>query len=301
MKRVIFHHNDNDGKAAAAIVYQVFKEQICSGDITLDDISFLQVDYNKSIPVADLIDEGDCVFILDYSFTKATVHNLIDISKKAKMVYWFDHHLSSLEVYDYIKENNICTSAIVDTTRSGALITYDVFNSTNRFKQKKFKFVKQIIDLVDDYDRWIHKNPDSMLFNIGSQMEDTYPTSDLWISDPSKVIETGRIIKEYNDKKNSRLTRKNGFLIKINGHECIVLNTPEASSQAFAEYFDTYKFAIRFVFNGKNYEYSIYSELEDVNCAEIAKHFNPKGGGHKGAAGFVSDKLEFVDKQVFVI
>lgn len=294
MRRIVFHHNDNDGKAAAAVIYRVFHEHY----IDIDE--FISVDYNKSIPTADLVKEGDSVFIVDYSFTEATVQNLIDISEKASIVHWFDHHLSSMEVYDYVKENNICNTAIVDTTRSGALITYDVYNQINSFNGK-LSNMRQVIELVDDYDRWIHANPHSLLFNIGSQMYDTNPMSDIWVNDPAQIIKDGALIKKYNDMKNSKFVEQNGFIIKINGHDCIVLNTPEASSQTFAEYYDKYKFAIRFVFNGNNFQYSIYSGLEDINCKEIAQHFNPKGGGHKGAAGFVSDKIEFVDGCVFVI
>ena len=132
-------------------------------------------------------------------------------------------------------------------------------------------------------------------------MEDTHPTSYFWIKRPDKAIENGKIVKRYNDEKNSNFVKNYGFVIKINGHECIVLNTPEASSQGFAEYYDKYKFAIRFAYNGKNFQFSIYSELEDIDCAKIAKYFNSKGVGHKGAAGFVSDKIPFSDQSVFVI
>lgn len=296
MRRIVFHHNDNDGKAAAAVIYQAY-ELFTDGSID----KFISVNYNDSIPTPELVEEGDVVYIVDYSFTKATVQNLIDISKKVDRLYWFDHHLSSLEVYDDIIKDNICSKAIVDTERCGALITLDYFKDKGLISGETLLCMKEVIKYVDDYDRWIHKYPASMYFNIGSQMRDTRPTSDLWITWPSDSIRDGKIIKEYNDKKNSNIVKKDGFVIKINGHDCIVLNTPEASSQTFAEYYEQYKFAIRFVFNGKNYTYSIYSDLEDINCAELAKRFNPKGGGHKGAAGFVSDKLHFVDGQVFVI
>lgn len=296
MRRIVFHHNDNDGKAAAAVIYQAY-ELFTDGSID----KFISVNYNDSIPTPELVEEGDVVYIVDYSFTKATVQNLIDISKKADRLYWFDHHLSSLEVYDDIIKDNICSKAIVDTERCGALITLDYFKHLGLICNNSAYILDKIIKYVDDYDRWIHKYPESILFNIGSQMRDTNPTSLLWVTDPIYSINDGRLIKQYNDKKNSNIVKKDGFVIKINGHECIVLNTPEASSQAFAEYYEKYKFAIRFAFNGKNYKYSIYSDLEDINCAELAKRFNPKGGGHKGAAGFVSDKLHFVNGQVFVI
>lgn len=294
MSVVVFHHNDNDGKAAAAVVYRAY--QSLDYEIT----KFISVNYNNSIPTADLIDDNDTVYIVDYSFTKATVNDLVNIINKAGKVYWFDHHKTSLEVYDDILKTSIC-KAIVDIDRCGALITYDYFKKRGLISKNTELAMDKVLTLVDDYDRWIHKYPESMLFNIGSQCADTDPTSMLWVTLPQYSIEKGRTIKEYLDKTNHITTKKDGYVIKINGHECIVLNTPQASSQAFGDYFEQYKFGIRYVFNGKNYTYSIYSQLEDIDCAKIAKHFNSKGGGHKGAAGFVSDKLHFVDGQVFVI
>lgn len=124
-------------------------------------------------------------------------------------------------------------------------------------------------------------------------MNNTHPTSDIWIDSPNKIINNGKLIKEYNDAKNSNIVKNNAYTIVINNHDCIVLNTAERSSQVFAEFFNEYKFAIVWSFNGNNFTYSIYSNLEDIDCSQIAKYFNPKGGGHKGAAGFVSDKLLF--------
>lgn len=303
----IFHHNDNDGKAAAAVVYmyaKLFKVE----KLTEDD--FISVNYNTSVPNADVIDEYEEVYIVDYSFTEKTLCDLYEISKKAHgNVHWFDHHYTSLDVYEKIKDTKICKTAIVDMKRSGAKIVYDYYLKDSKdfddFMNSIYRvsptYVSRVIDLVDDYDRWIHKYPESMLFNIGSGLVDNGPMDPIWFSNPHSIIKKGKIIKEYNDKKNSKIVYNNGFIVTINGKECIVLNTPESSSQVFAEYYDKYKFAIRFVFNGTNYSHSIYSSLEDINCAEIAKYFNPKGGGHKGAAGFVSDKLIFTEGCNFVI
>lgn len=287
----IFHHNDNDGYAAAAVLYNFF---FTENDNKLKE-NFISVNYNDSIPTADRVEKDEAVFIVDYSFTEATVHNLYEISKKTDgKVYWYDHHKSSLEVYDKVIKDGICIEAIVDIDRSGAKIVYDIYGH-------QCGIDNYVIDLVDDYDRWIHNYPESMWFNVGSTMEDTHPASPIWTEDPFKIIKNGKLIKEYNDAKNSRIVKNNGYEITINGHKCIVLNTPERSSQSFAEYFDQYKFAIVWSFNGDTYTHSIYSSLEDIDCSKIAKYFNPAGGGHKGAAGFVSYKLIFTEGLEFVI
>lgn len=290
----IFYHNDNDGRAAAAVLYQYF---IAKKLPTINEEDFISVNYNNRIPSVDLIEDDETIYIVDYSFTDATVDILYDISKKVNGdVYWYDHHKSSLEVLNKVIDNKICKNVIIDINRSGAKIVYDEYSDPI-----ENKYMSKIIDLVDDHDRWIHNYPESILFNIGTSMEDISPMSNIWTSDPKKIIENGRLIKLYNDAVNSRITKNNAYIININNYECIVLNTPVASSQVFSEYYHDYNFAIRYSFNGTNYNYSIYSSLEDIDCAKIAKYFNHKGGGHKGAAGFISDELLFIDGSKFVI
>lgn len=287
----VFYHNDNDGRAAAAMLYLLAKHEML---INLKKNDFIEVNYNTSVPSIDLIDNEEIVYIVDYSFTEATVNILKDVCKKSKYVVWLDHHKSSLEVQDIAEK--ICSYVELDTKRSGALITYDLFVRGKEYDNNNIRY---IIKLVDDYDRWVHSDKNSMLFNNGSILFDTHPMSDIWKNNPSNIIEKGKIIKEYRDIYNHNITEKNSYTVTINGHECIVLNTAEFSSQSFADYYDKYKFAIRFNFNGYNYQYSIYSSLEDIDCSSIAKSINPAGGGHKGAAGFVSDKIEFLPGSIY--
>lgn len=289
----IFHHNDNDGKAAAAMLYLLAKKELL---IDLNKEDFIEVNYNSSVPSADLIEEDEIVYIVDYSFTSATINILKEICNKSKYVMWLDHHQSSLEVQDIAEK--ICSYMELDMNRSGALIAYDLFI---RGKEYDNGGISYLIKLVDDYDRWVHNDKNSMLFNNGSVLYDTHPMSDIWVNHPIDVIERGKIIKEYRDITNHKITEKNSYEITLCGHKCIVLNTPEFSSQVFADYYDKYKFAIRFNFDGYNYQYSIYSSLEDIDCSQIAKVINPKGGGHRGAAGFVSNKIVFKPNIEYVI
>ena len=95
--------------------------------------------------------------------------------------------------------------------------------------------------------------------------------------------------------ENASLTIFNLFAPTVSFALVFVLNTPIKSSDAFSTYFEKYGLVIRWSFNGNLFNYSIYSSLEDVDCSAIAKHFDQAGGGHKGAAGFTSDKLLFKD------
>jgi hypothetical protein len=75
-------------------------------------------------------------------------------------------------------------------------------------------------------------------------------------------------------------------------YRCICLNTPLFSSQSFDSVYDTEKHDLMVPFakmaNGK-WKVSLYSTKPEIDCGVIAKTFG--GGGHKGAAGFICDKL----------
>ena len=73
---------------------------------------------------------------------------------------------------------------------------------------------------------------------------------------------------------------------------CICLNTPLFSSQSFDSVYDPEKHDLMVPFaelaNGK-WKVSLYSTKPEIDCGAICKTFG--GGGHKGAAGFICDKL----------
>lgn len=290
----IFHHNDNDGRAAAAMIYRRSYQNTIS--LTMED--FIEVNYVDSVPSASMIEKDEEVYIVDYSFTSKTKDILLDLYKKSNNITWIDHHVSSLEILEEIK-NTTTIKSIIDIDRSGAKIAYDM--NIEECGSIYNKFISQIIDLVDDHDRWIHNLEDSIYFNIGSTMYDTHPMSKIWITDPKDIISIGKTLKEFKDNHNRRICNIYSYECTINGHKCIVLNTPEPSSQAFVEYYNKYNFAIRYAFDGKVYRYSIYSNLKDIDCSKIAKFMDPKGGGHKGAAGFVSDKIEFLPNTSYTL
>lgn len=286
----VFYHNDNDGKSAAALVY-IYAKNILKQELSKED--FIEVNYVTSVPNASKIRNGEMVYIVDYSFNNNTLKYLREIKNKTDNVVWFDHHKSSLEILLTVQTELLVSYSVIDINRCGAMITYDTLIKNNNINNKEN--IYNIIKLVDDYDRWIHQYSESLLFNIGSQCYDLHPMSDFWINACiDKIVKEGSIIKRYKDLVNINYCDRFAYTCTINNHKCIVFNTPESSSQAFPNLYEKYKLAIRFEFDGNLYNYSIYSDLEDIDCAEISKSLNPAGGGHKGAAGFTSDKLLFL-------
>lgn len=62
-------------------------------------------------------------------------------------------------------------------------------------------------------------------------------------------------------------------------------------SLIFGDLIKNYPIVAIWVFDGEKYKYSIYSDKSDIDCSKIAERYG--GGGHKGASGFVSEKMIF--------
>ena len=166
---------------------------------------------------------------------------------------------------------------------------------------------------VDEWDRWVYgENQIPVFFNFGSDNHNTnlfaYPVknandkvynSGFWTALENstfvnQLIKEGEIIKKYVDTQAARNTEHDGYECKIGGHKAFVLNSSGNSMMA-GDKINKYDLICLWHYDGKlnKYKYSLYSENEGVNCAEIATSIEPSGGGHRGAAGFSLDKLIF--------
>ena len=74
------------------------------------------------------------------------------------------------------------------------------------------------------------------------------------------------------------------------GLKCFCLNR-KGNSLMFGDKINEYDAVIPFYYNNGKFTYSIFSNKEDIDCSVIAKSYG--GGGHKGAAGWVTSKLIF--------
>jgi len=110
-----------------------------------------------------------------------------------------------------------------------------------------------------------------------------------WVDKDSLDMEFYR--KQYEDRT-GKWDVDAGFGLTGNLLRCICLNTPLFSSQSFEGVWDPEKHDVMVAFakmaTGK-WKVSLYSTKPEIDCGAIAKTFS--GGGHKGAAGFVCDKL----------
>jgi oligoribonuclease NrnB/cAMP/cGMP phosphodiesterase (DHH superfamily) len=279
-----FYHNDIDGRCAGAIVAHFEK------NYNRED--YFEVNYVDPLPL-DLVQPGELVYFVDYSFKQNTIHQLQELLNKNCQIVWIDHHTSSLELQKYSEYawvKNI--PGLRDESRCGAALTYMYLNMVD------FDKIPLVVKLVDDYDRWVYAlDPDTTHFKLGVEATEHGALDKIWkqllYSDMNKVfslIKNGKVIKKYVTQDLKGYRELFGYETEIAGHKCFAVNR-QSNSWIFGEKYNEYPVTMVYSFNGELFVYSIYSGDPNISCSKIAESYG--GGGHSGAAGFALPDMPF--------
>lgn len=271
---ICIHHNDLDGKCAAAIVAKKFRK-------VNERLIFLEMDYKDRLPVEE-IDSSEEVIIVDFSL----VPDSMAILRDGRKVTWIDHHATAK---NYPYQDLPGLRNFEDKGDSGCELTWKYFFPNSP--------VPLTVQLIGDYDKWALKMHDSKIFYEGMKLLPNDPTSTIWIdlladnpSDVEAVIKAGKTATTYRDNYCAGVRKSFGYETEIGGHKAYATNIYMFGSGGFGEKFREYPLCLAYIHDGKRFTVSLYSEKVDV--AVIAKDHG--GGGHKGAAGFVCDTLPFL-------
>lgn len=280
---IVYHHNDADGRCAAAIVNKWFSERRSLAGDARGDIVFREMDYKDTPNFEDVLDEE--VAIVDFSFKPEVMARLLE---KTSRVIWCDHHKTAA-AYDYGRE----LAGIRDFTekrRAGCEVTWDFF-FPNRPHPTPLR-------LLGDYDAWrLNEGEQTFAFYEGLKLYPTFPTSYTWAvllgDNPgpfySEVVTAGRNAIKYRDNYCREIMHSFGYETRIDGVQAYATNFYRFGSQGFMEHWTKHPICIAYIHDGKRFTVGLYSETVDVG--EIARKHG--GGGHKGAAGFICDALPF--------
>lgn len=277
-----YYHNDHDGRCAGAIVAE--------STFNYNPADYFEVDYMTDLPI-ETLKENETVYLVDYSFSKNSIFQLIKILSITKNVVWIDHHSSSIQLEKELKFENI--DGIRQEGISGAALTYMYFNKC------EFESVPYYIKLISDYDCWQYKfDPDTTFFKLGIETVPYNALDSVWLelsssTDGEKLkylVQLGSVIKNYIDKDNDAYRSQFAYESIIDGNKALVVNR-KTNSWIFGKEYYKYPLVCVWAFNGSQYSYSIYSNDITIDCGEIAQKLG--GGGHRGAAGFKSEKLLF--------
>lgn len=310
-----------DGRCAASIVmfynysqifnskcykagHKIYNEKI--EDIKNSDFSDYDIDYEKpsfrcydvdyiNLPDVSLIKPNEEVYLVDYSFSKNNLHILIEILKITKNVIWIDHHKTSLEMIEKYPELK-SIKGIVKSGICGAALTYMYLY------KEEFEDIPMYLKYVNDWDCFYKKYVDILEFKFGIESVDFSTTSPIWYDlfhDRSNIYNMGDTLKEVLSRGETNLQYVKveyaeylncyGYETEICGYKCYAVNR-RVSSLIFPDsIMQKYPIVMTYVYlgNKKQYQYSIFSIHDDIDCSAIAAKFG--GGGHKGAAGFSSD------------
>lgn len=304
---IVLHHNDLDGRCAAAIVSgwagikPVYKT---------NPFMAVEMDYAKSVPF-DLIGNGEQVWIVDFSLSLSDMDKLRTITKD---IVWIDHHKTAIAKYvDYPHK----IIGIRRDEEAGCVLTWKYVHWYSARGSKAPDFnqpcgpgleVPRAVAMIGDYDTWAHKIKDSTAFYEGMKLQDTSPETGVWFdlmtevavhpdgSDASvdrcgPIIKEGMVALRYRDSYCKDMCDCYGFESELDGVKCWVTNIYRFGSLGFGERRLKYPLLVACVFDGNRWTISLYTEDKTLDVSEIAKRYG--GGGHRGASGFVCDVFPF--------
>lgn len=316
----IVHHNDADGYAAAYIAF--INENPCN-----EDVEFIEMNYDRKFPF-DKICNGEKVIIVDFSLE---ISDMVKLANITNNIIWIDHHKSAIEKYRDFKES---IKGIRIDGISGSGLTYlyysrdwkekqieELFRTSTSYEEALNILRKELKDnapewllLVDDWDIWKHEYmpkteefqiaiANILSFDLFEKLHDDENEDmdgDNYVPQPflHRLIRTGKSYIEYRNQWSEIFMKRYGYEseITVNGrtYKGFVANLGNANSKFFGNLIDKYDFVSTFCYNGKLFNYSVYSNKEDVDCSEICKAYG--GGGHKGASGFTYDRNVFIKR-----
>lgn len=284
-KVVLFTHIDLDGIGCEIL----FKS--CIPHIQVYRVNY---DFDEDIEYLKIMKNANIIFISDISISPDTYHTLILLGK---IVIMLDHHKSAEDKYNEFysgrTDKSIPTKYLIDTTKSGTLLTYE-FLLQNLFFSNHTGFqienLKILSDLINDYDLWKFEYSQSkdmqFLWNsIGSdKFLDKFINGDRNPIDNLSDEDRELIQNNRNRLSESIKSCKDTYKIHkdIDGYTFAIVNPKGLISLAVAEFIkdmDNVDYAV--AINSYGPSLSIRSRKIPIN--HIAESLN--GGGHKLASG----------------
>ena len=294
---ICLYHLDDDGKCAGHLV-NVFAPGDGLGK------RFYKVDYDANIQnILNTVADEERVYIVDFSISPEMMSKLLRITSN---VTWIDHHKTSIEKYDNFPER---IKGIRDVNHSGSLLTWVYFQMMmpdNSFTYEELiNLAPDYIKIIDDYDMWTFKLPETKEFHEGFALLPHEPEDISWslLGIDSKewinrIANDGKITIKYRRYLMNEVFNSYGFETEINGYKAYAVNQGIISSDDFENYvtenfLNKYDVLIGFIYDGEKYTSQLRT-LKDIDISPIAVSYG--GGGHPKACGFTHKDMILVRK-----
>lgn len=254
-KIFIYHHNDTDGRASAAVMAEYFKVDFDRRRLGKPEFIFREVDYTMQFSMTDFdLDTGDeyadrvyAVCFLDYSFSKTSN---IDFMKELPYsvtdnIIWIDHHKTSLDVEQELRADfnlNRCLQSIIDTKWCATMLCYEyavdhLYSPTHESHMEGN--TPLLIKYVDSFDTWKLNQHCTKEWHLGIQARLASQPLNAFLSNVygikyaffnkdygnnnklneqkfiDKMISEGKLISQYKDMCNKQLIDGSAFTFTI--------------------------------------------------------------------------------------
>jgi oligoribonuclease NrnB/cAMP/cGMP phosphodiesterase (DHH superfamily) len=263
---VVIYHGSNcrDGFGSAFAAWKKFG----------DSASYLPMDTRNIVPDGLINKE---IYILDYSFNKETLQNLLGTNKSVLVI---DHHLSAEADVTSFPNN------IFDNNHSAAVLSWKYFHPDTD--------VPSLLEYIEDHDIWKFALPNNREFNVslGEYKMDFYIWDNLVKELGDEVfyrnfIKSGAVVAKFEDRLVDRIL-ENKERVLFEGHEVWALNAERVYRSILGHHLASLNkengdIAMGIIYYHAKGQVSISLRSEgDVDVSKIAEKYG--GAGHKNAA-----------------
>lgn len=231
------------------------------------------------------MDRDETLFITDLSIPE-NLKGLLEEFSDLKII---DHHESSKWILDWAKGMGEHVKAVISTERCATYLLGEYLNKTLD-SGMHYEWAKPWMDIIDDYDRWIHADPDSDRLNALLYISNR----NRFVTDALNTTPQGML--SYNkDRIDRYINTRTAYVDTV---KVIPLEGMENVGFCFAEKYrshvgsanirtkDQDGFDLLFILDMREGIMSVRSsELSDYDCSEICKEIDEEGGGHINAGG----------------
>jgi len=262
----VLYHADNGGFGAAYALWTRFK----------DNATYIPVQYGQ--PVPEIPEDTDRLFIVDFSYSREICE---DLHKKYAQLVILDHHKTAEKALTGLPFVNF------DQNKSGCALAWD---------WTMHDVMPDILRYVQDYDLWKFELPFSKEINL---FISTLPWDfEIWhlYATQYDFVEcakaAGSAIKAFRDAQVEYALKNVRIMFLTVGeteYEIPCVNASANISEignVLCKHYPNNPFSISYCDRKDVRTWSLRS-VGDFDVSEIAKAFG--GGGHKNAAGFVTD------------
>lgn len=269
--KCFYHEADLDGHCSGAIIQHVFPR-----------CEMMGYDYGKPFPW-EKIETGEEIIMVDVSLPMDEMHQLASLA----WLTWVDHHKTAIDAAH-------AAGLVVPGSRAVGLAACEL--TWTHFQP--LVPMPRAVRLLGRYDVWDHEDPDVLPFQFGARVLDTDPHAGsdrgIWPElfknhepDVARIIEHGKVILKYKHRGDTKKA-ENAFDARLDGLRVIALNG-HGNSESFRSVYAPARHAAMVMFHQRRdgqWRVSVYSDQPDVDCGALCKARG--GGGHKGAAGFIT-------------